>query len=78
MKYRQRSFKRITSQSTIEYILLLAIVIIVLVVGNNFLKRIRGGLLDKHFITAAEWIGGVNLAPSGIDYNDTYNNTSSP
>jgi len=68
MKYRQSFFKRITGQSTIEYVLLLAIVIIALVVGNQFLKKIRGGPLDAHFINASKYIGGVTIAPSGIDY----------
>ena len=45
-------------QSIIEYVLLLAITIIGLVAGINFISNIQGGALESHFQDARAWIGG--------------------
>ncbi len=49
-----------SAQSVIEYVLLVAIAVIALVVGSNFVGKLKNNAFDNHFKTAAYYIGGVN------------------
>ncbi|MFA5157446.1 MAG: hypothetical protein WC532_08730 [Candidatus Omnitrophota bacterium] len=54
-------FKKALSQSTIEYVLLVAITIIALVVGANFVDQIKGGAFQAHFDAAKPFVAGETV-----------------
>jgi hypothetical protein len=56
--YFQRHGRK-TAQSVIEYALLTAIVIIALLVGSNFISRLKSNAFENHFQSASYYIGGV-------------------
>lgn len=57
-KYKISIRKNKKGQSVIEYVLLLAIAIICLVVGTNFISNVKGNAFESHFQTASSWISG--------------------
>jgi hypothetical protein len=55
----EKTIKYLKAQTTIEYILLVAISLLALIVGMNFIERVKGGPgmgLNQHFDTVRHHI----------------------
>ncbi len=59
-------------QSTIEYVLLAAITVVALVVGSNFVAKIKTGGFEKHFQSANYRLNNPGSAIVGTQFSPSY------